>query len=71
MSRVYKRRTPKNLRGGFNAVSLAEFFNTNLELLAFAVMYTAFADMKNPRQRADAERFIHSAWFETLARGLS
>ena len=70
MSRQSKRRTPKNLRAYFDAISLADFFSSNLELLAFAVMYAAFADMKKPGKRADAERFISSAWFETLAQGL-
>ena len=72
MSRVYKRRprTPKGLRRGFDAVSLASFFDTNLELLAFAVLFVAFADMEKPTLRADAARFIYSAWFETLAKEL-
>ena len=72
MSRVYKRRprTPKGLRKNFDSVSFVGFFNSNLELLAFAVLFAAITDLQKPKLRADAERFLDSAWFEILAKGL-
>jgi len=58
------------LRAGYNAVILAEHFDDELSALAFAVIFLALADLRHAAQRADAERFLASQWFETLAAGL-
>lgn len=77
MPRTYRRnyrhsnRRPKDfLRRNYDALALAHHFDDGLSALAFAVIFLALADLRKAATRADAERFLSSQWFDTLAEGL-
>ncbi|MDL1897937.1 hypothetical protein FBQ82_16905 [Anaerolineae bacterium CFX7] len=58
------------MRRNYDALTLAHHFEDGLSALAFAVIFLALADLRHAAKRADAERFLASQWFETLAKGL-
>ena len=77
MSRTYRpsyrrsNRRPKDfLRRNYDALALAHHFEDGLSALAFAVVFLALADLRKSTTRADAEQFLESRWFETIAESL-
>ncbi len=77
MSRTYgekyrhSNRRPKDfLRRNYDATALAHHFDDGLTALAFAVIFLALADLRKSKTRADAETFLASQWFETIAESL-
>lgn len=67
----HSNRRPKDfLRCNHDAIVLAEHFEDGLSALAFAVIFLALSDLRKAETRAEAERFLQSRWFDTLADGL-